>query len=126
MLVYRIEDADGGGIYRGYSGRSWDYAHDDMKHPLPYEDSLLAPLYNKLDSSARSNYIYGFSSIQQLRSWIYADGWLLDMHDAGFKLSIYNVTDEVLMGHTQVMFLRSEAVERHDLMEYFNLTIEGV
>lgn len=127
MKIWRIEDESGVGMYSSYYSLSWGLAYPhDYRHPMPYEDSLLREnmrsSFLEEDLYDISNYIFGFTSLEQLRCWIYSDSWLKDLHYRGFILSIYEVEDEkALVGHTQVIFIRSSDVVKYSIEEYFNL-----
>lgn len=61
---------------------------------------------------------FGFSSIAQLRAWLYQDDWLERMHELGGVLMVYDVGDEhVVLGNAQVMFLKEQvhSFERRNL-----------
>ncbi len=132
--VYRIEHKDSGwGIYRGggynYNPIISDYHHSAPKrHPLPYNDSLLVEngpkdRWGALD--IRDMHFFGFSSKEQLRAWLYEDVFLTDLHDHGFVMKTFVVpVEHFFLGHTQVVFVRQEAISstEHSLLEYFNLS----
>jgi hypothetical protein len=119
MLVYRIEDTYGKGMYR--SNKSIDIDQDDARHPTPFDDSLLSDLVINI-IGVYQNYIHGFKSIEQLRNWLYYDTWLVNLHEAGFVLKVYEVEEaNVLIGHTQVVFLRSNNFTEHSIKGYFNV-----
>lgn len=105
--VYRIEDADGDGVYRGavslYNYPQFNEFSQDRRHPVPREDSKLM---NALPKTAKEpdefsrdlmtirrkwieSFIFGFSSLGQLRAWFYDDTVLEWLHDNGFKLVAY-------------------------------------
>ena len=124
MLVYRIEDEDGKGMY--HSSKAISMEVDERKHKEPCSDSLLAPVWLSLSTGSRETFVFGFASIEQLRNWVYDDDWLYKLHETGFILSVYDVPDkDVIAGHTQVMFLRFEDVRaariEHSIKEYFKL-----
>ena len=96
--VWRLEDSGGRGMYGEFRDSSYFYyasmgsGEDDPApenvHPLPYEDPLLkfAPW--------NSDYYFGFSSIEQMRRWIYKDEWLSRLAAYGIMLNLYKVPRE--------------------------------
>ena len=128
--VYRIEHKESGlGNYRsGESPFEAGYSEAVERHPLPYDDSLLVQngpkgVWGNLD--IRQEHFFGFSSKEQLRSWLYEDVFLINLHDKGFVLKLFIVPSEhFFLGHTQVIFVRQEAISstEHSLLKYFNLS----
>ena len=130
--VYRIESSVGSGMY--YAGNAqWILDSEDTyeKHPSPKRDSLLAPILIKkglycevFDNLICDEYKFGFDSIEQLRRWIYEDRWLVALHEHEMMIAEYELPDEdVLVGHTQVMFKRQDKYdkEQFNILHYFNL-----
>jgi hypothetical protein len=119
MLVYRIEDVTGGGIYRGdLSGKNPMTIWSSDRHPAPRNDSLLVSGINGLRSDDEiswcvsdwiqyHDFIFGFASVDQLRSWVHKDRWLWLMQERGFHLAVFDVED-VIVGHTQCIFKRKD------------------
>ncbi len=98
MLIYRIENAGGGGPYTDhlFSDR-WKLgsAHRDKNHLPPSEDPEIR-LINQWE-------ICGLSSPAFLRKWFSAM-WLKKLHDAGFLVAVYE-SDEAREGlNGQVVF----------------------
>lgn len=127
--IFRIETAEGKGMYRG---PDWDGVNesswDSSKHPMPHQDSKLVDengdLFYRFGGEYRffaSNFIFGFSSIDQLRRWLYNDSWLNALDDEGFMLSIYE--GDVRHGHTQAVINRDSAVliDKYKISDYFQL-----
>jgi hypothetical protein len=111
MIVFRIEDADGQGPYRTCN-KSFECAfeNDFLKHPTPFQDSLLSPLWRKLDRNERDQFSCAFKSEEQLNSWFYNQEFLEWLHANGFHMALYRAfADEVLIGHSQVAFKKSDA-----------------
>ncbi len=140
--IYRIENNIGLGMYIGGSSIANDM--QGMMHPVPYSDSLLAPALTSALSNIADVYVeydvdgysvdwgvkewwtcrlFGFSSVNQLRQWIYNDIWLLILRDEGFFLAEYTVPSwDCMFGHTQVIFEKTRASKRiHDIKQYFLL-----
>lgn len=115
--VYRIEDSEGRGMYYYRNTRN-PISYEPARHPVPGCDSLLMASGFPLYGSQHLN--YGFISIEQLRSWIYRDEWLLGLHELGYVLAVIE-SDEVYVGNTQAVFLRPEVYTKHSILEYFNL-----
>lgn len=123
MLVYRIEDQEGGGLYRGDNSGSNPLRYDEDRHPVPQNDSLLT--YNGQEKMLRDDvpefytfsgwfenegFIFGFANTDQLRSWIYNDEWLVKMERRGFRLAVFDIENEhVIVGNTQAIFKRDRA-----------------
>lgn len=137
--IFRIEDKAGQGMYRsdkfGSSQHNPMYGdgYDDMKHPLPHNDSLLMSnmriwhaAQGNTEQSQKScpvvdAFNFGFASQEQLRNWIYKDEWLVKL-DQKFFLTLYAVPDEfVVVGHTQACFIREQVVNkrRYNITDYF-------
>lgn len=124
MIVLRIEDRFGTGMYTSYNFPSFhDIAgFDDTNHPTPMMDSLLMSNLGYNDNM--SSHHFGFGSVDQLRRWIYNDDWLRQLHNAGFILVTYDVPDEyVFLGNTQCVFTKCFAYKReeHSIVRFFSL-----
>jgi len=95
---------------------------------MPYNDSLLVEnvpkdRWGRLE--IRAEHFFGFSSKEQLRAWLYEDVFLTDLHDHGFVMKTFVVPSEhFFLGHTQVIFVRKEAISstEYSLLAYFNLS----
>jgi len=134
MLIFRIEDQDGGGIYRG------DKSHlnpissfSSTRHPMPVDDSKLVEGVNRIRNDGRVNswisdviesegYIFGFGNTEQLRNWTYKDSWLWQLNENGFRLAVFEFDDyqdgrDFILGHTQAIFFREKARQ----VSYFNI-----
>lgn len=128
--IFRIETGDGSGMYRGpdWDGEFETGAATD-KHPCPHNDSKLVDenkelFYSIGDNEWRfdaSEFIFGFSSVDQLRRWLYNDSWLESLDKEGFVLSIYE--GDVRHGHTQAVINKatSKLVAKHNIREFFKL-----
>jgi hypothetical protein len=139
MLIYRIEDEDGGGVYRGDNSDMNPMGGSvSDRHPLPADDSLLQESlrfrmrrdlakeyqWKHWTSFLEDDFIFGFSSIDQMRNWVYQDVWLRKLDKGGFFLSEFNVPKHhVCVGNTQAVFRRSKATKfhRHTMAEFFKL-----
>ena len=94
MLFYRIEDDSNYGCYAGcHSRRGRQVVNDAVSdaHPSPFKDSLLESALGGgrdfFDGSLR----FGFSSVDQFRTWFYDDSELKALHEHGFKLTVYEI-----------------------------------
>jgi len=128
--IFRIENLEKRGIYRG---PDWDGVYDTVAgskiHPSPHNDSKLLDenkdLFYSFDVDEwrflADEFVFGFSSIDQLRRWLYNDAWLRSLDEKGYMLSIYE--GDVRHGHTQAVIDKStaELVEQHKISEFFNL-----
>jgi hypothetical protein len=114
VLIYRIEKPSGEGPYR----ESWCCRQicDRLRHPTPNQDSGLSEFWLTY-TGAKSELYFGFGTMEQMRAWFHQDDWLMDLHDFGFQLAIYEIDDEpddegyvdVCVGHTQAVFRRKDA-----------------
>jgi hypothetical protein len=87
--------------------------------PLALDEMAAVGVY----SENMSDYYFGFSSIDQLRSWIYKDDWLVGLHDIGMLLAVYICEDEdVLVGNTQAIFKGNVSKTQHSILEYFSIS----
>lgn len=128
--IFRIETESGVGMYRGPDWDGvWETGAATHKHPCPHNDSKLIDenidlFYSLGDNEWRfgdDDFIFGFSSIDQLRRWLYNDSWLESLDSEGFVLSIYE--GDVRHGHTQAVIDKTTArlVKKHKIREFFKL-----
>lgn len=99
--IYRIEDADGQGPYQ----QSLDIPQfASSVHPMPYTEDALD--WNKLPD--KDSWHCGFESIEQLNRWFYEHEWLENMHNAGLRLTVWEVPESLYrISQTQAVFYRS-------------------
>lgn len=139
MLIYRIEDVDGGGMYRGDNSYANPVASSNSdRHPLPNDDSLLMDNISfRMDQDVdpcdrhqhwtyflEDEFIFGFASVEQMRNWVYNDDWLVSLDHVGFNLTVYDVPENhICIGNTQAVFRRHEATSnrRYTMAQFFNL-----
>lgn len=126
--IYRIETPEGAGMYCSRVSNITNEMQDMFKHPMPDEDDLLVfALKDKSENgsyilwSKLEHYYFGFSSVEQLRRWIYQDEWLRILHDDGLVITVIESND-VLLGHTQAMFSGRVSEQQHSILEFFNLS----
>lgn len=126
MIVYRIEDINGRGIYqyhnqaekacRAYIERNFDAI--DILHPPPKNDTLLKHRWeNDLIKSRYKFYRFGFLNKEQLLDWFPKKGLLIlnqvfnvnlfhDQYAKTVSINEYNVPKcHVLIGDKQIAFL---------------------
>ena len=116
MCVFRVEDAQGRGFYRG----PWFEMHmrlldgnDSIAHPTPYADSQYGISEDARKERDPEHWIgkqvFGFVSLDQLRRWFYNDTWLQGMHPS-MRISVYECpADDPVIGRTQCTFTRGKA-----------------
>lgn len=95
MLIYRIEDKDGRGPYRG--GMNLGLPFDPWRQPLPAEEGL----------PDDGRYRFGFLFRSQLLEWFDTDD-LSELSINGFLMCVYNA-DTVYIGERQAVFVRANA-----------------
>ena len=104
-LIYRVEGEQGVGLYR--CGLRCGQVMQYKRHPTPSEDAELSTWWgaNRL---IRDQYIFGYSTLEQLKSWIYAKKWRMEIKKAGLVCSVYE-TNDCIVGATQAVFRKSTA-----------------
>lgn len=117
-LFYRVENEAGVGPYQCNGPASQWRAINNIpqfnpRHPVPSEDSLLIENFRKVEEKNPEvncfDYIFGFSTLKQFRSWFYNDSILKACQDARFKLSVYKSADRIV-GHSQAVSTREGLV----------------
>lgn len=124
MLILRLENCDGVGIYHNNVANEicndlgdCDLAYSPVRHPMPERDSLLVA--NGFDSWAPGNdeFVYGFKDYAQFRAWFFDDDFLGEASNYGIYLSVFHVNDgDYYIGNSQSVFRRGNATE----VEAFN------
>lgn len=105
MLIYRVEDQDGVGPY---SNKKWKAIENgkeidgNQKLVTAHKNPETHPVFiiwrhsndfdDKLRKIEKGDLRYGFKSLEDLDTWFRGFHSMLDA--AGFKISIYEVTDE--------------------------------
>lgn len=107
------------GLGRGMYHMGVQFWDANGRHPCPGDDRRLAQYFGRGNTPA-SKWHYGFSSLAQLRSWIYKQEWLEEAHymDEGgpeedrlhlqeYVLDTFPNTEEptYVLGDTQAVFL---------------------
>lgn len=112
MRVLRVE-RDGAGMYMGATVEAGVRMSDERAHPHPEEDSGMPEGANEwlrahgCGGTERAR--FGFTSVAQLRRWIYQDDWVNRLGKVGCELVEYEV-GTCYAGHTQAMFDIRDAV----------------
>lgn len=130
MLIYRIENNDGRGIYRCYEIAD-HIINQSYKHPSPHQDIILGNVWNDLCTQNKHiHYYFGFNSIKQLLEWFDIETikeinrivfhllrnspelkYLYDFH-----IAIYEVDDKyVFVGDRQTIFKKRYAIKKDAL-----------
>jgi hypothetical protein len=115
MLVLRIEDAKGVGVYCG--GGAWkahnqatDFDCDMIYHPDPYADrGLRKAWYDIVDNRNLNLPItsvrFGFADVEQFHAWFSTHEAREILDREGFHLSVYEVPPEyAAIGDSQAVF----------------------
>lgn len=116
MIVYRVEHkTDRQGPYNSkYNiyqwGRKMYYAHRCKKKYPGISNEQWADRRKANEMIERINCVFGFKSVQDLKSWF--SGFLRELNREGFVISVYETEDEVLEGEKQVMFIRGRKTKR--------------
>lgn len=113
MKFYRLEHKESkSGVYRGTDAINPPTNRD--RHPLPNHDSKLVregmgKIFTKYEdfedcffNSNGYDYIFGFESADQYRSWFYSDTFLGKAKRKGFVLNLYE-TEDFFLGNTQMV-----------------------
>lgn len=115
VTIYRIAHWDNFrcGLYQSDVSYLMDY--DSVRHPMPKEDSGISETYLQHGESL----FYGFSSKEQLRSWVYNDRWLKDLHYEYYALYHVRPTGPYALGNSQAVFHGDhyEIVRKESLLE---------
>lgn len=135
-IVYRIENPDGTGPYRG-SNSKVKYITSDVcpiSHPGPRNDELFHEAVDRI--CEKKDYWnrdtgwddllcdkeFGFASKEQLRSW-FDTQMLISISEAGAVIAEYHVKkSDIVFGEKQVVFVREKKQKKqYDIIEYFKL-----
>jgi len=111
MLIYRLEDRRGAGVFRGSYSHHYDYKRRKGSKPC---GAMLAPCNEPTGTRVKQihsagglseNHIFGFSSKSQLLKAFGSKSGREGLRGAGIVLSVYNVNRMgVLRGTAQVVF----------------------
>ncbi len=104
MLILRFETELGHGVY-SHLGVPHDFMNE-VRHPGPRRDQGLAGWWATNTIEERAQYLYGFDSVKQARSWFYDKEVLQTMQDWGCILKVLYVPEEdIEVGYAQTVFL---------------------
>lgn len=118
MLIWRIEDENGEGMYRG--SRTIEEV-DDMtswsssRHPCPHFDDGLG--WNDIDCDERDAWKFGFATLGQMRQWVYKAKWRKGLDEIGFSLVCYRVPDKFGRRSNFQAIFHSEHAERVEVRQ---------
>ncbi len=109
MLIYRVEDDDGLGMYADDMLNNAARVSD--RHPMPASDGRLMDAgWLEFQSEHSSDVRFGFGSLEQLRFWLYRQSWRNHLTDEGYRVHVYDVPDGFgLIGDTQAVFALANA-----------------
>jgi hypothetical protein len=115
-MFYRIQNKAGHGPYHSNCLFCTGFTPDKYtceRHPAPSQDSQLVANFKaskyKGDVGRSGDvrpFIFGFSSIEQLRAWFFADEVLSYLFDNGF--SLWESNCEIFAGNSLALALKSE------------------
>lgn len=119
MLIWRIEDENGEGMYRSSSRNvgevddteSWSSA----RHPCPNFDDGLG--WSDIDCDERDLWKFGFATLSQMRQWVYRAKWRRGLDEIGFSLVCYSVPDEFGRRSNFQAIFRADLAERVEVRQ---------
>lgn len=135
MLVYRIENASGGGMYRPDGLSSCECPFGEIVYEFPDQDLYsrtlshrpercvydyssihVSPLddfpwrvWRNLPSNVQEKYRFAFPTITSLLSWVYMKEWREALHRRGFKVSVYDAEAIVSDSGAQAIFKKKHS-----------------
>lgn len=135
MLVYRIEDALGGGMYRPSELYSFDCPFEEIVDEFPDQDRCstisfhdsercvydyssihVSPIddfpwkvWRNMPSNVQEKYRFAFPTITSLLSWVYMKEWREALHRRGFKVSVYEAKAIVSDSGAQAIFKKKHS-----------------
>ncbi|PHS22242.1 MAG: hypothetical protein COA84_13880 [Robiginitomaculum sp.] len=115
MRMYRVhvKDLFEKGMYRG-GGKwaDWDEIQSSPRHPMPRDDDeLMDNISNILGVYYIEPWmVFGFSTIAQLKFWIYKKKWREKLTELGFIVS-YIESDYIARGSTQAVVHKNKPYE---------------
>lgn len=108
ITVYRIENKAGHGFYncQGNDITQCPTYRQDERHP-PASREILDTLRKK---GWPSNMIFGFESLEKLKTWVHREDWVQFLDENGFDVCGFKIQENhVLKDEVQVVFDRHEA-----------------
>lgn len=108
ITVYRIENKAGQGFY--------NCSGSDITHCPTYSPDERHPPINRviLDTLRENgwprNMIFGFESLEKLKTWVHREDWAQFLDENGFDICGFKINKQhVLKDEVQVVFNRHEA-----------------
>lgn len=110
-LVYRVENADGDGLYHGavWPKRWSNSGSKASRHPHPRYDAGLKKALGNWDDWAQGGHYeklrFAFATLAQLKSWLYRDTWRAEFEAGGYHVAVFEVPESAYVyGDTQAIF----------------------
>jgi disulfide oxidoreductase YuzD len=128
--IYRVEKADGYGLYDGRFARE---KVEIERHPAPGEDPAFGELF-KYDLTSKNvkyqkNWSFGFSSIDDAKNWVNDTDMIDQLRNDGYVLKEITLpSDFVIEGYKQTIFqkryvLKEESLDLNILRNSRKLTL---
>ena len=127
--IFRVIGESGKGMYRDDDTYQVmvdaDLGCSIKTHPCPAQDSLLVEnlkpynAFDRYDYFIADQFVFGFSSVEQMRRWLFNDGIIRRLDAAG--ATVIEMTGLVIEGHTQAVIEAETAIEinRWSLVDFF-------
>jgi len=110
MRIFRIQNKHGIGMYTAQAEITYCMLELDGRHPPPLDDTRLCAAIEATGRHCQfGDYNFGFSSLDQLRSWVYRAEWRSGLEAEGFFV-VELETAEVYKGDTQAVWLTSDPI----------------
>lgn len=130
MKMYRLETKDKQGVYVSGAFRDATGSSDiSTRHPSHYDDDRLQDAINQFDQDLyhkhSHKFMFAFSSISQMKRWVYKKAWFGNLAWLGVTLNVYEVDAKwCMLGSTQCTFWKRKAklVEKIDLNTFVRKT----
>lgn len=109
MIVYRVENSEGLGPYRGHGWHPTRHM-DKVTHPNPnWDEGMVEEWHRRVGNHYDSQYVFGFESMDQLNAW-FNDQEMSDLMVFGYSIVAFEVADsDVIIGRKQLAFVRATA-----------------
>lgn len=111
-LCFRVEHKDHkAGVYNSSCrAPGTQSSFEDPRHPSPMEDQSIRPFWiNLMQTDYADKYYFGFSSMDQLRRWIFSEEYMNHLKHKHMVIGIYQ-TDDYHIGDTQMVFRKERAI----------------
>lgn len=120
-LIYRVETEDGKGMYAMRIGIYYSEKDKDAPDPATHRPQPKMHIREHLmDVDDKSQYLFGFASIQQVKKWIHNPSDF-EFLAKNFKISVYQVSlDDILEDENQLVYFYPNAklIERQSLLNF--------